>query len=61
MDCLSCLGIGSPDVWAKCWSTILESLAQASRDPRYSVRCYGLTLLTEALVDPQSQKVGLNY
>jgi hypothetical protein len=45
---------GPPEVWAKCWSSVLEALASAARDQRLGVRCHALCLLTETLIDMQS-------
>jgi len=44
--------------WAVNWATILEALAKAAEDRRLSVRFHALLLLTEALLDRQSQQVG---
>lgn len=41
--------------WVACWSSTLDALATAARDPRLGVRCHALYLLTEALLDKQSE------
>ncbi|KAM3570707.1 hypothetical protein VYU27_007231 [Nannochloropsis oceanica] len=40
------------------WMTILDALAKAAEDRRLSVRGHAILLLTEALLDRQSQQVG---
>ena len=49
---------GQSKEWIENWATILDALAKAAEDRRLSVRGHAVLLLTEALLDRQSQHVG---